>query len=369
MLFSRYSSNYFALWWRSLDKPLLLAICILLLGSIVFSYLSTLGFASNKIFNDSTILFKKHISFMIIGFFLLIFFSLLNDIFIKKNCYIFFSVSLILLFAVYFVGIEVKGAKRWLEFFGYRIQPVEFVKPFFVIYISSFIFKQDVKKINYLTTGIITFFLIFLLISQPDYSQSLIILFTWFIIIFISGISFLLIFLISVFSIILMITILFLFKEKFIYIFNRLDLWLNSTETNFQSEKALNAIKNGGFFGQGIGEGNLKYSVPEAHTDYVLAIIAEEFGIIAVFLIILALIFIAIRVFSNSQKMTDKFKKTSLIGLISLILLQSLINLGVTINILPTTGMTFPLFSYGGSSLLSSLIIYGLILNLTRKRL
>ena len=99
-----------------------------------------------------------------------------------------------------------------------------------------------------------------------------------------------------------------------------------------------------------------------------LAIIAEEFGIIAIFLIILALLFIAIRVFSNSQKMTDNFKKT-LIGLISLILLQSLINLGVTINILPTTGMTFPLFSYGGSSLISSLIIYGLILNLTRKRL
>ena len=92
MLFSRYSSNYFALWWRSLDKPLLLAICILLLGSIVFSYLSTLGFASNKIFNDSTILFKKHISFMIIGFFLLIFFSLLNDLFLKKNCYIFFCI-------------------------------------------------------------------------------------------------------------------------------------------------------------------------------------------------------------------------------------------------------------------------------------
>ena len=159
-----------------------------------------------------------------------------------------------------------------------------------------------------------------------------------------------------------------MFKEKFIYIFNRLDLWLNSSATNFQSEKALNAIKNGGFFGQGIGEGNLKYSVPEAHTDYVLAIIAEEFGIIAIFLIILALLFIAIRVFSNSQKMTDNFKKTSLIGLISLILLQSLINLGVTINILPT-GMTFPLFSYGGSSLISSLIIYGLILNLTRKRL
>ncbi len=369
MLFSRYNSNYFALWWRSLDKPLLFAILILLLASIVFSYLSTLGFASNKIFNDSTILFKKHFFFMVIGFLSLIFFSLLNDLFLKKNCYILFFISLILLVLVYFFGIEVKGAKRWIELFGFRIQPVEFIKPFFVLYISSYIFKQEVKKINYLTTALITFFLIFLLISQPDYSQSLIILFLWFIIIFISGISFLLIFLISVFSIILMIAILFVFKEKFMYIFNRLDLWLNSSQTNFQSEKALNAIKNGGFFGQGIGEGNLKYSVPEAHTDYVLAIIAEEFGIITIFFIILTLLFIAIRVFSYSQKMYDKFKKTALIGLISLILLQSLINLGVTINLLPTTGMTFPIFSYGGSSLISSLIIYGLILNLTRKRL
>ena len=356
-------------YWRNIDKKIFFCFIVLFFLGLFFSFSSTSSLAGERLNKDYYFFFSKHLIFTFLALNIMILISIIDTSLLKKFVAPLFIFSFISLALVPILGVEVKGAKRWLEFFGYRIQPVEFVKPFFVIYISSFIFKQDVKKINYLTTGIITFFLIFLLISQPDYSQSLIILFTWFIIIFISGISFLLIFLISVFSIILMVTILFLFKEKFIYIFNRLDLWLNSTETNFQSEKALNAIKNGGFFGQGIGEGNLKYSVPEAHTDYVLAIIAEEFGIITVFLIILALIFIAIRVFSNSQRMADKFKKTSLIGLISLILLQSLINLGVTINILPTTGMTFPLFSYGGSSLISSLIIYGLILNLTRKRI
>ena len=133
--------------------------------------------------------------------------------------------------------------------------------------------------------------------------------------------------------------------------------------------KFTHSANYGGFFGQGIGEGNLKSNVPEAHTDYVLAVIAEEFGIAAIILIILVFLILALRVFSISQNNNDKFRKIALIGLISAILLQTLINLGVTINILPTTGITFPLFSYGGSSLISSLIIFGLILNLTRKRI
>ena len=369
MLFSRYSTNFLAIWWRSLDKLIVISLLVLIVISIFFSYVSTYSIASTKLYNDSSILFKKHLIFMTLGILGLIIFSIFNDQFLKTYSNIFFLITSIFLISVFFFGIEVKGAKRWIEIKNFRIQPVEFIKPFYILYISKFICDENVKKIKYFFSGLITFFLVFFLISQPDYSQSLILLIIWFILMFISGINFILIFLISIFSVSIMISALFIFKDKFLYIFSRLDVWINSSTTSFQSQKALNAIKNGGFFGQGIGEGNLKSNVPEAHTDYVLAVIAEEFGIAAIILIILVFLILALRVFSISQNNNDKFRKIALIGLISAILLQTLINLGVTINILPTTGITFPLFSYGGSSLISSLIIFGLILNLTRKRI
>ena len=129
----------------------------------------------------------------------------------------------------------------------------------------------------------------------------------------------------------------------------------------------MDAIKQGGLTGQGMGEGILKDKVPEAHTDYIIAVISEEFGAIFVFFILIIFFFVCYKVLSKVFSAKDEFLKLSLIGLISLIIIQAFIHIGVNIRLLPTTGMTFPFLSYGGSSLVGSAIVAGMILNFTRK--
>ena len=136
---------------------------------------------------------------------------------------------------------------------------------------------------------------------------------------------------------------------------------------NFQSQKALDAIKQGGLTGQGMGEGILKDRVPEAHTDYIIAVISEEFGALFVLFIVIIFLFIGYKVIHKVYTEQDEFLKLALVGLISLLVIQTLIHIGVNTRLLPTTGMTLPFLSYGGSSLIGSSIIAGVILNFTRK--
>ena len=157
--------------------------------------------------------------------------------------------------------------------------------------------------------------------------------------------------------------------EKFGYIINRL---ISFTDPNkgdkFQSSSALDAIKLGGLKGQGMGEGILKESVPEAHTDYIIAIISEEFGSIISIMIILIFLYISLRIIKNCINQDDKIIKISLCGLSTLLIFQTFIHVGVNTNLIPTTGMTLPFLSYGGSSLIGSAILAGVILNYTKNK-
>ena len=136
---------------------------------------------------------------------------------------------------------------------------------------------------------------------------------------------------------------------------------------NFQSQKALDAIKQGGLTGQGMGEGILKDKVPEAHTDYIIAVIAEEFGAIFVLFIVIVFLFVSYKILDKALSEKDEFVKLALVGLVSILIIQTFIHIGVNVRLLPTTGMTLPFLSYGGSSLIGNSIIAGIILNFTRK--
>ena len=162
--------------------------------------------------------------------------------------------------------------------------------------------------------------------------------------------------------------LIFFLPEKFGYVFARIKTFLDPTEgDNFQSQKALEAIKQGGLTGQGMGEGILKDKVPEAHTDYIIAVISEEFGAIFVLFIVTIFLFIGYKVLNKVFAGNDEFLKLVLVGLVSLLIIQTFIHIGVNSRLFPTTGMTLPFLSYGGSSLLGSSIIAGIILNFTRK--
>ena len=212
--------------------------------------------------------------------------------------------------------------------------------------------------------------IIILLVDQPDLGQSILLIGSWAATIFVSGVSITYIFSFLIVFGILLSSVLFLFPEKFGYIINRLLTFLDPSKgDNFQSSKALDAIKQGGLKGQGMGEGILKDSVPEAHTDYIIAVITEEYGSIISILIITIFLYIAFRIIKNCVQKEDEFLKLSLCGLASLLIFQTFIHIGVNTSLLPTTGMTLPFLSYGGSSLIGSAVLAGIILNYTKTKL
>jgi cell division protein FtsW len=215
----------------------------------------------------------------------------------------------------------------------------------------------------------VLFFSLLLLLKQPDVGQSLLIFSVWTILIFVSGVNIVLLISLSLFIFFGIASIIWLFREKFSYIFRRINTFVDPNKgDNLQTQKALDAIQQGGFTGRGMGEGILKERVPEAHTDFVLAVIGEEFGIIMIFIIFLIMTFLFLRIFSQLSNENNFFRKLVLIGLSCMVYLQSIINIGVTLNILPNKGMTFPFISYGGSSMIGCGIIFGILLSFTKRK-
>ena len=360
-------------WWKNIDKFILTLIILLFLVGLFFSLVSTSLLASDRLNTNDYLFFFKHLVFLIIGVFFIFIFSSIDQENLLKISTILFIASIILLSLVPLIGIEVKGSKRWIDLYLLpRFQPIELVKPFLIVFLSVILSNKKFGNIylRYLISFIVTLLIVFLLALQPDIGQTLLTLFSWSVLIFISGISF--IFLISfIFMLIVSFTYLILFVSKFSYIKSRI-LSFFDTETgthNFQSDKALESIISGGFFGKGLGEGTLKNRVPEAHTDYIISVISEEFGIIAIILILFLFLVFIHTVFKKVNLENDDISKLILVGCISLILMQVMIHVGVNIRLLPTTGMTLPFISYGGSSIVGMSIISGIILNLTKRKI
>ena len=289
-----------------------------------------------------------------------------------KASIILFVIFFITLVLVPFIGIEVKGSKRWLEMgFLPRFQPIEIIKPFFIITVSTLLcLNKNNLYFKYLLSGFILFPTLLLLISQPDLGQTLLIAMIWLTLIFVSGINVYLFFLFFIF-VSLIASYLIFFVSKFEYIKFRLLSFIDSSQGggNYHAEKASDAIISGGFFGKGMGEGTLNSKIPEAHTDYIVSVVSEEFGVIIVIIIILLYLIFAYKIIQKINLINNEKIKLILIGSVSLILLQTFVHIGVNIRLLPTTGMTLPYLSYGGSSIISTAIISGIILNLTKRKI
>jgi cell division protein FtsW len=365
--------NLYYEWWKNIDKFIFFLIILLFATGLFFSLASTSLIASDKLDTNDYTFFFKHFVFVFFGVIIIFIFSSINEEKLFKFSPMIFLISLISLFLVPIIGIEVNSARRWIDLlFLPRFQPIELVKPFLIILISLILCSEKYKSIylKYLLSFLITLMIALLLAAQPDIGQTLLVFFSWSILIFTSGIS---IFLLIFSSLILLIILFYLiiFVPKFEYIKNRIISFFNSeTGThNAQSEKAIESITSGGYFGKGIGEGTLKNRVPEAHTDYIISVISEEFGVIAIILILLLFLIFIYSVFKKVYSENEERIKLILVGCISLILMQVMIHIGVNIRLFPTTGMTLPFISYGGSSIISISILSGIILNLTKRKI
>lgn len=351
-------------WWNSVDKYTLTASFGLTISGLLLVISSSPAIAS-KIGLSTTYFIYRQVASVLLGLGLTILLSLASEILIKRLMFFGLIFSLCLLLLVPFLGHATKGSKRWLKLAGISIQPSELLKPCMIIF-SAVMFDLQ-RRYEGGRFRIYAMSLLFaieaLLLIQPDVGTSILFALTFYFQLFVSGMPLALVVLLSmVFS-----SLSLLAYMHFPHISYRVQKFL-SLEPGYQVSKALDAFKNGGVLGVGLGEGNIKEHIPDSHTDFIFAVAGEEMGVIPCLLIVITFLFIAARNLQHASTSESYFRSLSIAGLAFSTCLQAGINLSVNLNLLPTKGMTLPLLSYGGSSMASSCICLGLILALTRKR-
>ena len=307
-LFKFEFNNY----WRNIDKNILFGFFILFFLGLFFSFSSTSSLAGERLNKAYYFFFSKHLIFTALALLIMFIVSAIETSLLKKIIVPFFILFFILLILVPVIGIEVKGAKRWLNLYFFRLQPIELLKPFFILVTVKILTLErfNNSQIKYLVSFLLLASVIILLIEQPDLGQSILLIGSWIATVFVSGLSITFIFSFIISFVLIITSLLLIFPEKFGYIINRLITFFDPTKgDNFQSSKALDAIKQGGLKGQGMGEGILKDSVPEAHTDYIIAIISEEYGSIISIMIISLFLYISFRIIKNCVQQEDQIIK------------------------------------------------------------
>ena len=361
----------FTNYWKNIDKKILICFFILFFLGLFFSFSSTSSLAGERLDKEYYFFFTKHLIFTFLALAIMIIISIFKTELLIRLVLPLFIISFIFLALVPIIGIEVKGAKRWINLYFFRLQPIEILKPLFILMTAKILTykKFENSQLKYFLSFLLLSSVIILLIDQPDLGQSILLIGSWVATVFVAGVS--LVYIIIFFSIFLISlgSLLFFLPEKFGYIINRLVTFFDPSQGDkFQSSSALDAIKLGGLTGQGMGEGILKESVPEAHTDYVIAVISEEYGSLISIMILSTFLYISFRIIKNCFNQDNQFLKISLSGLATLLIFQTFIHAGVNTNLLPTTGMTLPFLSYGGSSLIGSAVLAGLVLNYSKNK-
>ena len=354
-------------WWRTLDKSVLTAILIL------FSIGLLLGLASSPPLAEKNGLAPFHYVYRqaIFGsfaLFLMVVFSMLPSKVIRRLGVIGFLLCSVALGLLPFFGTDFgKGAVRWYGLGFASVQPSEFLKPGFIVTVAWLISASG--QINgppgRLWSFIITILVVALLIIQPDFGQACLILFGWGIVYFVAGASFLLLAALAL-MVLAAGSMAYSYSEHFA---KRIDGFLSpDIDPRTQLGYATNAIQEGGFFGVGVGEGQVKWSLPDAHTDFIISVAAEEYGLFLVVLIILLFTWIVLASLLRLLKERDAFNRLAGSGLVAMFGIQAIINVGVAVRLLPAKGMTLPFVSYGGSSIIAMGITVGMLLALTRVR-
>jgi cell division protein FtsW len=308
----------------------------------------------------------KSVIFSSIGMGIIITLSLLHEKDIKKISVLGFGFFLVLMVLLFFIGEENKGSVRWLYFFGFSLQPSEIIKPFFVVF-SSMLLAKNRQTVYIFFAFILYLCIASLLFFQPDIGMLLLFSFTFITELFLVGVDLRYFVYIGMMGILLLLIFYFIFP----HINERIDVFVSGIffgeKKNYQVAKSLSAFSNGGILGTGVFEGSVKNSIPDAHSDFIFSVIGEEFGGIVCILIVSIYFYIALRTILFATETSNNFIYISSITLSLQILIQAVINISVTLNLLPTKGMTLPLLSYGGSSMLGISTSVGLLLALSKK--
>lgn len=364
-IFDRRNLSFFRKWWLDIDKINFLIVLAIMAFGLMMTASSSPAIA-DRIDVDKFFFLKKQVVFSMIAVFLLIAISFLN----KERIKIFSILGLVsvigLLVLVLIFGAEAKGAKRWISFGGFTLQPSEFAKAFFVISNAYILQRYNAKQwyIKYGNSFALFFIIAVLLLLQPDFGMTLTFVALWLVQIFLYGLPIPLITALGFMGIVFGIGAYIVFP----HVENRINRFLDADGKNYQVERSLDAFVNGSFFGTGPGNGVVKQFIPDAHTDFIFAVIGEEYGIFACSFLILIFVYLITRVIKRAYNEDNLFVYLALCGLVMQFTMQAMVNIGVSMKLLPTKGMTLPFISYGGSSMLSTAICFGLILAFTKRK-
>ena len=363
---SRNDRSLIGQWWWTVDRWILGAIGLLMVGGSLLSLAASPAVAE-RINADSYFFVKKHLLMLPLAIAIMLAVSMVSIKTIRRIAVVILLFAIIGMVLTLLLGVDRNGAHRWLSLGGLSIQPSEFLKPALIV-VASWMFAEQNRSPG-VPGNIIAISLwaisIGILVLQPDYGQAALLTVAVGAVFFIAGMPWLLVGGLAGISAV---------GGMIAYVVSphvtsRIDRFLDpSSGDTFQIDTAINAFIHGGLFGRGPGEGVVKRILPDAHTDYIFAVVGEEFGLIACLLLVALFGFIVLRGLARAFTAEDHFVQLASAGLLFLFGLQAVINMGVNLNLLPSKGMTLPFISYGGSSLLALGLTMGMLLALLRRQ-
>ena len=366
MRISRTDRSLLAEWWFTVDRMLLTAILVLAGTGLVLSLAASPAVAIKKGLPAFHFV-ERHAVFTVIGAVIMLAVSMMQPRQIRRLALVIFLAAIALMIAVLIGGEEINGARRWLRFARFSLQPSELAKPAFVV-LAAWAFAEFQKQLEMPARSFaVALYLIFavLLLMQPDVGQTLLISVIWATLFVLSGQPLIWAAVFAAIGAVGLGTAYFTLD----YVRLRVERFLSPGGDEYsQTARALQSFVEGGFFGRGPGEGTIKTALPDAHTDFIFAVVAEEYGAIACLALVALFTIIVLRAYFRTFTETDPFRRLAVAGLSLMFGLQAAINMAVNVGLLPAKGMTLPFISAGGSSLASVFLTTGMILALTRRR-
>lgn len=365
-MISREQRTPFSEWWWTVDRLLLAAICALVIAGVILSLAASPPVAV-RIGLDPFHFFNRHVLFLVPSIVVMIATSFLSPKHIRRSALIVLAFALVLIVATLLFGPEVKGSRRWITLLGVNIQASEAAKPAFVV-VVAWLFSESARRPEMPATSMalaLLLMLVALLVAEPDFGQTMLVLATWGTLFFLAGMRMIWVFGLAGASAAGLFTA-YLFVP---HVAGRIKRFMDpASGDTYQLDMALESFMHGGWFGQGPGEGTVKRLLPDSHTDFVLSVAAEEFGIVLCLALLALYAFIVLRSLSRAYATEDLFSRFAIAGLAVMFGTQAAINMAVNLHLIPAKGMTLPFISYGGSSMISLAYGVGMLLALTRQR-
>ncbi len=366
MRLDRTNTSTIGRWWWTIDKVNLLVLLLIMAIGLVLVVAGSPPVAK-RLELPPFYFVHKHYMFLFIGVIAMIITSMFSPVMIRRLATLGLAGSIFLMMLVPLFSEQTKGAHRWINLLGISVQPSEFMKPFFAVVIA-WICSESQRRVDFpgyrVAIGLYVL-VVLLLLVQPDLGMTITVSIMWAFQLFLAGLPMLWVIIIIFMGIAGAVGAYHIFP----HVAKRVNSFLDpAAGDNYQIAKSLEAFRNGGIFGRGPGEGEVKQFLPDSHTDFIFAVAGEEFGAVVCLVILCLFAFVVLRALHRVWKESDLFIVLAVAGIVTQFGMQAVINMGVAVNLFPAKGMTLPFLSYGGSSVVAIALGMGMMLALTRKR-